>query len=105
MSTVECRRLPLELRPTPGPIAEPMTPGINNPLPIPGGIPIPPKPPAPPAFSPRSEVLLLSVPIPLSLGTVSSLCDSLTGDGVASFSSLRGAGEVGWSGLGGESLW
>lgn len=104
ISTAECLRLPLELRPIPEAIAELITPGINKPPPIAAGKEIPPKPAVPPAFSPRSDVLLLSVPMPLSLGTVSSLCDSLTGDGVASFSSLRGAGEVGWSGLGGDSL-
>lgn len=41
--------------------------------------------PRTPLISPRSETLLLSVPMPLSLGSVSSLWDSLRGEGVASF--------------------
>lgn len=100
----ECLLRPLEESPIPVPIPGPMTPGIKSPPAIPCETPTPGKPLALPAFSPRSEVLLLSVPMPLSLGTVSSLCDSLTGEGVASFSSLSGAGDVGNSGLGGENF-
>jgi len=57
-------------------------------------------------FSAWSDVLLLSVPMPLSLGIVSSLCDSLTGDSVISLSdpiSQRWEGELAIS-LGGDSF-